>query len=38
MQLPLYLLYAWGWDKLFGHGEWAMRAGNIRGLRWGSRL
>ncbi len=29
MQLPLYLLYAWGWDKLFGRGEWAMRAANI---------
>src|ERR1043166_968039 len=29
LQLPLYLLYAWGWNKLFGAGEWAMRAANI---------
>lgn len=29
LQLPLYLLYAWGWEKLFGHGEWATRAANI---------
>ncbi len=41
MQLPLYLLYAWGWEKVFGAGEWAMRAANlpwfvlaVAGLNW----
>jgi hypothetical protein len=29
LQLPLYLLYAWTWEKLVGPAEWAMRAGNI---------
>lgn len=29
LQLPLYLLYAWGWEKLFGPGEWVTRAANI---------
>ena len=29
MQLPLYLLYAWGWDKVFGHHEWVLRAANV---------
>src|SRR5437868_15518101 len=29
LQLPLYLLYSWGWDKLIGHDEWVMRAANV---------
>ena len=29
LQLPLYLLYAWAWEKIFGHGEWALRAANL---------
>jgi hypothetical protein len=24
-QMPLYLFYLWGWDKLFGHGELSLR-------------
>lgn len=24
-QMPLYLFYLWGWDKLCGHGEWSLR-------------
>jgi len=24
-QMPLYVFYLWGWDKLFGHGEWSLR-------------
>jgi hypothetical protein len=29
LQLPLYLLYAWGWARLFGYSEFALRAGNL---------
>jgi len=29
LQMPLYMLYAWGWAKLFGTGEWALRAANL---------
>src|SRR5438046_1643270 len=29
LQLPLYLLYAWAWEKLLGLKEWALRSGNI---------
>jgi hypothetical protein len=28
-QMPLYLVYMWGWTKLFGNGEVALRASNI---------
>jgi hypothetical protein len=24
-QMPLYLIYLWGWEKAFGHGEWSLR-------------
>ncbi len=24
-QMPLYLAYLWGWDKVLGHGEWSLR-------------
>jgi hypothetical protein len=24
-QMPLYLFYLWGWDKLCGHSEWSLR-------------
>jgi hypothetical protein len=24
-QMPLYLLWLWSWDKIFGHGEYALR-------------
>ena len=29
MQLPLYMLYIWGWARLFGVSEFALRAANI---------
>jgi len=29
LQMPLYIFYMWGWVKLFGTGEWALRAANI---------
>jgi len=29
MQLPLYMLYIWGWARLFGVSEIALRAANI---------
>ncbi len=29
LQLPLYMLYAWTWEKLVGPAEWSLRAGNI---------
>ena len=28
-QMPLYMLLAWGWEKIIGHSEWALRAPNI---------
>ena len=29
MQLPLYMVYIWGWARLFGASEMALRAANI---------
>ncbi len=29
LQMPLYQLYLYGWHKIFGDGEWIMRASNI---------
>jgi hypothetical protein len=29
LQVPLFYLFAWGWEKLAGPGEIAMRAGNL---------
>jgi len=29
LQMPLYMLYTWAWEKIFGHSEWWMRAANI---------
>ena len=29
LQMPLYMSYAWGWARLFGTGEWALRAANL---------
>ncbi|HPC62692.1 MAG TPA: hypothetical protein PKX23_18670 [Verrucomicrobiota bacterium] len=29
LQMPLYMVYLWGWEKLFGSGEWALRAANL---------
>lgn len=29
LQMPLYQLYLYGWHKIFGDGEWVMRASNI---------
>lgn len=29
IQMPLYHLYLYGWHKVFGGGEWAMRASNL---------
>jgi len=31
IQVPLYMLYVWGWEKLFGTGEWVLR---VAGLPW----
>lgn len=28
LQMPLYMLFMWCWEKVFGHGEWAMRLAN----------
>jgi hypothetical protein len=28
-QMPLYILYLWGWAKLFGASEYALRAANL---------
>jgi uncharacterized membrane protein len=28
-QMPLYILYLWGWAKLFGTSEYALRAANL---------
>ncbi|MCU0770672.1 MAG: hypothetical protein MUE94_02730 [Verrucomicrobia bacterium] len=30
-QTPFYLLYLWGWEKLFGQGEWSLR---VAALPW----
>jgi hypothetical protein len=29
LQMPLYMLYTWGWTKLFGWSEWALRLANL---------
>lgn len=29
IQMPLYHVYLYGWHKMFGGGEWAMRASNL---------
>jgi hypothetical protein len=29
LQMPLYMLYMWGYEKLFGAGEWALRLANL---------
>jgi hypothetical protein len=29
LQMPLYQAYLYGWHKIFGGGEWAMRASNL---------
>jgi hypothetical protein len=29
LQMPLYMVYLWGWEKLFGSGEWVLRAANL---------
>ena len=29
LQMPLYQLFLYGWHKVFGNGEWVMRASNI---------
>jgi len=44
LQLPLYMSYIWGWEKIFGSSEAAFRAGNIPwflvamlAIAWGAR-
>ncbi|MGO8837782.1 MAG: hypothetical protein ACLQAH_14550 [Limisphaerales bacterium] len=34
-QMPLYMVYLWGWEKIFGHGEWWLRAANLPWLALG---
>lgn len=34
-QMPLYLLYAWGWEKIFGPNEWWLRLSNLPWLALG---
>jgi len=29
LQMPLYMIYMWGFAKIFGLGEWTLRAANI---------
>jgi len=29
LQMPLYMLYMWAWEKLFGHSEWVLRMANL---------
>ncbi len=29
LQMPLYMFYTWGWTRLFGTGEWILRAANL---------
>ena len=29
LQMPLYMLMLWGWEKIFGRPEFALRAMNI---------
>lgn len=29
LQMPLYMAFVWSWAKLFGTGEWALRAANL---------
>jgi hypothetical protein len=29
LQMPLYMLYTWAWEKTCGHSEWWLRAANI---------
>ena len=29
LQMPFYMIYMWGFEKLVGAGEWALRTGNI---------
>jgi hypothetical protein len=29
LQMPLYMIYVWGFAKIFGYSEWALRAANI---------
>ena len=28
-QMPLYMLYVWGWARLFGSSEWSLHAANV---------
>jgi hypothetical protein len=29
LQVPLYMFFSWGWEKVSGFHEWALRAGNV---------
>ena len=29
LQMPFYMVDAWGWEKIFGHSEWWLRAANL---------
>lgn len=29
LQVPLYMVFSWGWEKVSGLNEWALRAGNV---------
>jgi hypothetical protein len=29
LQMPFYMLYVWGWEKLAGSSEWALRLANL---------
>ncbi len=29
LQMPLYMIYVWGWVKVFGASEWMLRAANL---------
>lgn len=42
LQMPLYMIFSWAWEKIGGHSEWWLRAANIPWLLlgvlgWGKR-
>ncbi len=34
-QMPFYMIHVWIWEKIFGHGEWWLRAANLPWLALG---
>lgn len=38
LQMPMYMVYLWAWEKAFGHAEWSLRAANLPWLLLGQGL